>query len=230
MKSGDFDHIDGWVFDLDNTLYPSECDLFAQIDSRMSEFVSEFLNVDLTEARRIQKQYYFDHGTTLSGLMKLHDLPPEKFLDYVHDIDLSPVPSNPVLNQELNTLPGRKIVFTNGSRAHAENVLKHLEISHHFDSIIDIAASDFIPKSQPRAFELFLEISEIDPSSAAMFDDLHSNLAPAKNLGMTTVWLKTHKDWSSGKGPKAEDEPPHVDHTTDNLTTFLQALNGRIQR
>ena len=230
MKPGGFDHVDAWVFDLDNTLYPSECDLFAQIDVRMSEFVARYLDLDLTEARRIQKQYYYDHGTTLSGLMKLHGLAPEEFLDYVHDIDLSPVPENPQLNDELDVLPGRKVVFTNGSQTHAENVLRHLQITHHFDAIIDIAASDYIPKSQPEAFRLFLEHSEIDPTRAAMFDDLHSNLAPAKRLGMTTVWLKTHRDWSNGKGVQLTDQPDHVDHATENLTDFLSDLNGRLRR
>ncbi len=230
MKPGGFDHIEAWVFDLDNTLYPSECDLFAQIDVRMSEFVANYLGLDLAEARRIQKQYYYDHGTTLSGLIKLHNLKPEEFLEYVHDIDLSPVPANPQLDQELEALPGRKIVFTNGSRTHAENVLNHLSITHHFDAIIDIAASDYIPKSQPRAFELFLEQSLVEPKRAAMFDDLHSNLAPAKELGMTTVWLKTHKDWSNGKGERSAEPPDHVDHATENLTSFLRDLNGRLGR
>ncbi len=227
MKSGGFDHIETWVFDLDNTLYPSECDLFAQIDRRMSEFVADYLDMDLDEARRIQKQYYYDHGTTLSGLMKLHGLSPDLFLEYVHDIDLSPVPPNPQLNLELDTLPGRKVVFTNGSMGHAENVLRHLSITHHFEVIVDIAASDYIPKSQPRAFDKLLEHASIDPTRSAMFDDLHSNLAPAKQLGMTTVWLKTHKDWSNGKGDTGSEAPPHVDHATENLTDFLAELNGR---
>ncbi len=226
-SSGGFDHVDAWVFDLDNTLYPSECDLFAQIDIRMSEFVARFLDVDLQEARRIQKQYYYDHGTTLSGLMKLHGLTPDEFLDYVHDIDLSPVPPNPQLNSELDELPGRKVVFTNGSKTHAENVLSHLNITHHFDAIIDIAASSFIPKPQPEAFQLFLDQAALDPTRAAMFDDLHSNLVEAKNLGMTTVWLKTHRDWSNGRHPDGGDTPSHVDHATDDLTVFLGQLNGR---
>lgn len=230
MAMDGFDHVSHWVFDLDNTLYPSECDLFAQIDIRMSEFVANYLDMDLTEARRIQKQYYYDHGTTLSGLMKLHNLHPDEFLDYVHDIDLSPVPENPELDHQLHQLPGRKVVFTNGSRKHAENVLQHLSITHHFDAIVDIAASDYIPKSHAHAFDRFLDHSKVEPAQSAMFDDLHSNLAPAKDLGMTTVWLKTHKDWSNGKDENSSEPPDHVDHATENLTQFLTDLNQILQR
>ena len=141
-----FARVTTWIFDLDNTLYPSECNLFAQVDQRMGQFIAELLGVSYEEAKRVQKDYYYRYGTTLAGLMREHKLPPERFLDFVHDIDLAPVCEAPELGAALARLPGRKFIFTNGSRAHAERVAEKLGVLHHFDELFDIVAGDYVPK------------------------------------------------------------------------------------
>ena len=123
-----FDHVEAWVFDLDNTLYPADCNLFAQIDRRMGEFIADCFGIPLHEAQSLRETYYYEHGTTLAGLVRLHDVPPDDFLDYVHDIDLSAVRPSPELAASLSALPGRKFIFTNGSRKHAENVARKIGI------------------------------------------------------------------------------------------------------
>jgi putative hydrolase of the HAD superfamily len=224
----DLTHVDAWVFDLDNTLYPSACDLFVQIDERIMSFVSQQLSVPLAEARVVQKKYYAEHGTTLSGLMKVNGLAPQAFLDFVHDIDLAPLDAAPDLSSVLAALPGKRYVFTNGSRRHAENVTRKLKIDHLFDDMFDIIAADYRPKPHIATYDAFLDRTGVDPARAVMFEDLARNLLPAHQLGMTTVLVRTGKDWShepaevrpAGPG----DHPDHVHHATDDLSHFLGTL------
>ncbi|MEM9880933.1 MAG: pyrimidine 5'-nucleotidase, partial [Pseudomonadota bacterium] len=131
-----------WIIDLDNTLYPAHSNLFAQIDVRMGTFIADMFDVDRVEARRIQKDYFKRYGTTLSGLIELHDVEPGHFLDYVHDIDVTPIAKDPALGRQLAALPGNRYIYTNGSYRHAERILEHLHISHLFDGIFDIAAAE----------------------------------------------------------------------------------------
>jgi len=227
----DLTHVDAWVFDLDNTLYPAACDLFAQIDQRMTAFVSDLLCVPPVEAKIIQKRYYAEHGTTLSGLMKVHNLPPKAFLDYVHDIDLAPLDGTPDLVASLAALPGKRYVFTNGSRRHAENVTKRLKIDHLFDDMFDIIAADYRPKPDLGTYTTFLESTGVDPARAAMFEDMSRNLLPAHQLGMTTVLVRSTKDWSHEPAiarPAGPDEhPDHVHHATDDLVHFLGTMRRK---
>jgi len=222
----DFRHIDAWVFDLDNTLYPSECDLFDQVDRRMTQFVAEALSLAPTEARALQKRYYVEHGTTLSGLMKLHDIDADAFLDYVHDIDLTPVSACAVLRANIAKLPGKKFVFTNGSLGHAERVVKKRGLEGVFDDMFDIKAAEFTPKPHAPAYDRMLARFAIEPTRAAMFEDIARNLAHPATIGFTTVLVRTGKDWSHEPEhvrPAALDDPTpdHVHHTTDDLTGFL---------
>ena len=209
---------DVWVFDLDNTLYPRNCNLFAQIDVKMKAFISELLNVDLEEAHRIQKQYFRTHGTTLRGLMENHGLAPKEFLDYVHNIDVSPVPPNPALNDVLHRIDGRKVIFTNGSVTHAENVLGRLGITHHFDGIFDIIAADYVPKPERSAYEAFVRKHNVDPTRAVMLEDIARNLEPAHAMGMTTVWVRSDHDHSA-MGANGD----HVNHAIDDLVEWLES-------
>ncbi len=217
--SPDLDHVEVWIFDLDNTLYPAACNLFDQIDRRMGEFIGRLLTVDRTEARVIQKSYFRQHGTTLRGLMLEHGLDPAEFLDYVHDIDLTPIPPNPDLDQALDRLPGRKLVFTNGSVPHAERVMARLGVAHHFEAVFDIVASDYVPKPDPAPYHRLVDRYRVDPRAAAMFEDIARNLAPAAALGMTTVWVPGNPNWS---GPDASGE--HVHHVAEDLTAWLADL------
>ena len=159
--NGDFSHVEAWVFDLDNTLYPADCNLFAEIDTRMGDFIAERFGVSQEEAQRMRKTYYYEYGTTLAGLMRLHNVPPNAFLDYVHDIDLSVIAPAPDLRDALDALPGRKFVFTNGSRRHAESVIARLGIDGQFDDLYDIHASEFVPKPERAAYERFLGASAL---------------------------------------------------------------------
>ena len=226
----DFTEIDAWIFDLDNTLYSPSCNLFAQIDVKMRAFICDLLQVDTDEAYRLQKKYYGDHGTTLSGLMKLHDVAPKRFLDFVHDIDVSVIPPNPELAISLQRLPGRRLVFTNGTVAHAGRVLNQIGIHDHVEDIFDIVHADYLPKPDIATFRKFLRTHDIDPARAAMFEDLDRNLAPAHELGMTTVLVRApegHADPAvRGWGEPAIDAP-HVHHRTDDLAHFLSTIRLR---
>ena len=217
-----------WVFDLDNTLYPAECDLFAQIDVRMNEFVARALDVDLTHARVLQKQYLVEHGTTLNGLMKVHGLEPAEFLDYVHDIDLTPVSPDPELARLVSALPGKKIIFTNGSRAHAERVTDKLGLGGLFHHIFSIEDADYIPKPQAAAFDGLIAQAGVDPREAVMFEDLARNLEPAAALGFVTVLVQSSKDWShepiEARPAGAGDIPPFVHYATNDLRGFLRDI------
>lgn len=210
--------IETWVFDLDNTLYPPECRLFDQIDLRMGRFISEHLGIDREAARALQKEYFVAHGTTLSGLMARHGIDPDEFLHYVHDIDVGAIAPAPALGEALSGLEGRRLVFTNGSVAHAERVLERLGIATLFEDIFDIKAADYCPKPQPLAYDRFLARHDVAPARAAMFEDMSRNLAPAAARGMTTIWLRTSYHWASVDHP-AEG----VHHETDDLLAFLRA-------
>jgi len=222
-----FEHIQTWVFDLDNTLYPSSCDLFAQIDVKMTAYVGRLLGLPRDEARKLQKQLYHKHGTTLAGLMSEYGIAPKHFMDDVHDIDYSPVPHSPALVQALEALPGRKVVYTNGSRDHALRVLDRLGTTHLFPEIFDIYDARFVPKPHDASFDSFLAQHAIEGARAAMFEDLPQNLLPAHARGMTTVLVHSHLDdhpvykeirtW--GDAP-----PPHIHHRTDDLPEFLSRL------
>lgn len=221
-----FDTTRLWVFDLDNTLYPAECNLFAQVDQRMAAFISRELGVDLVEARRIQKQFYYEHGTTLAGLMAEHGVKPEAFLDFVHDIDLSPVEPAPELAEAIGRLEGRKFIFTNGSRTHAERVAEKLGVLDRFDGIFDIAASGYVPKPKPESFSRFLRFCAHDNCRAAMFEDLPHNLEAAHKAGLLTVLVHScFEDHPSQKRLRTGGPLPHYIHfTTDNLTRFLTSV------
>ncbi len=220
---------DTWVFDLDNTLYPAECDLFAQIDQRITDFVADYLKLGRAAARATQKQYYAEHGTTLNGLMSLHGAPPEDFLAYVHEIDLSVLPQSKLLAAAIGALPGRKYVYTNGSRWHAARVTEYMGLADVLDGHFAIEDSAYSPKPAQSSYQAFCERFAISPTRAVFFEDLARNLAPAHAMGFATVLVHSEKDWShepeiarpAGIG---DDQPAHIDYATGNLTQFLQSL------
>jgi putative hydrolase of the HAD superfamily len=217
-----------WIFDLDNTLYPAECNLFAQVDRRMGEFIAQYLSVPYASACHLQKSYYRRFGSTLSGLMQVHKMDPKPFLDYVHDIDLSGVPEHPRLAWAIERLPGRKLIFTNGSRRHAERVAGKLGVLQLFEDICDIAACDYVPKPHADAYAALLKAHSVEPRAAAMFEDLPHNLQEAHALGMTTVLVhSSYIDHPIQHEIKAWTEPPaYVHHMTEDLPDFLAAIVG----
>jgi putative hydrolase of the HAD superfamily len=222
-----FSHVETWIFDLDNTLYPPRSNLFDQVDQRMGAFISTLLGVEREEARRIQKAYYRDYGTTLRGLMAEHGIDPHEFLDFVHDIDHSPIAPDPALGGALSLLPGRKFVLTNGSRAHAESVLSRLGIAEQFEDLFDIVAAAFEPKPAAAPYERFLGRFGIAADRAAMFEDLPRNLEIPHALGMRTVLVvgetadgpDSRQHWETDRS-----DAPHIEHVTDDLADFLVTL------
>lgn len=212
-----------WVFDLDNTLYPAECNLFAQVDQRMAGFISEYLGVPLAYARHLQKSYYRQFGTTLAGLMKIHKMEPQAYLDYVHDIDLSVVPEHPELAEAIERLPGRKLIFTAGSRRHAENVAGKLGILHLFEDIMDVVGAEFLTKAEAAAYDRFIRRHNVAPHEAAMFEDMPQNLVPAHVIGMTTALVhSSYHDHPIQKQMRLWTEAPeHIHHVVDDLCRFL---------
>jgi putative hydrolase of the HAD superfamily len=218
-----------WVFDLDNTLYPAECDLFAQIDERMTEFVGQYLKIDPLAAKAQQKHYYSTYGTTLNGMMREHNMPARAFLDYVHDLDYTPVVKAPALKAAIEALPGRKMVFTNGSRGHAERTLEALGLENVFHDLFDIEATNYLPKPRREAFDSVIDAHILTPAKSVMVEDLSRNLLTAHELGFSTVLVWSWKDWShepDGARPAGpvDETPDHVHHSTDDLTAFLEAV------
>jgi putative hydrolase of the HAD superfamily len=225
-----FGHVETWVFDLDNTLYPADCDLFAQIDRRMGAFIAEQLGLPLDAAHELRQRYYAEHGTTLAGLVQRHDVCPDSFLDYVHDIDLGTVSPAPELAAAIGALPGRKLVFTNGSRKHAEAVAARLGLLDHFEDIFDIHALDYIhPKPTREAYNRFVTAHGIAAPRAAMFDDLPHNLETAHAIGMTTVLVGCRSTRPEHQVSAGWTElPAHIHHRTETLAPFLAAIGAAL--
>jgi putative hydrolase of the HAD superfamily len=223
-----FTHVDSWVFDLDNTLYPHHVNLWQQVDARINEFVSSWLNISHEAARVVQKDYYKRFGTTMRGMMTLHGVRADDYLAYVHKIDHSPLQPNPDMGVAIAKLPGRKLILTNGSVDHVDAVLDRLGLSDHFDGVFDIIAAELEPKPAPQTYQKFLRDHAVDPTRAAMFEDLSRNLVVPHQLGMTTVLVVpdgskevVREDWElEGR------DAAHVDHVTDDLTGFLRGLPG----
>lgn len=227
-----FKQVDVWIFDLDNTLYPPSSDLFSQVDQRMGAFISKLLNLDRIEARKVQKTYYRDYGTTLRGLMQEHGIDPEVFLNYVHDIDHSPILPNRALAEAIKMLPGQKLIFTNGSRRHAEAVAGKIGILNLFDDIFDIAASNYVPKPQHAAYQSFIDAHKINASRAAMFEDLSRNLTVPAELGMATILVTAgddnHPD-AAEDWVRPDERGDHVHHVTQDLTAFLGDISPAME-
>jgi len=216
-----FRHIHDWIFDLDNCLYPASSELFSLIDERMGAYIQRLLGCSPDEAKVVQKSHFHEHGTTLAGLMKHHEIDPHDFLDDVHDISLDRISRNQRLGDALARLPGRKFVFTNGDAPYARRVLDAIGIGEHFDDLHDVHASGYRPKPDPFGYALLCERFAIDPAHALLADDMAQNLAPAKALGMTTVWV----DNGSERGNHGFDEG-FIDHRISNVGEWLESILG----
>ncbi|MEK9672271.1 MAG: pyrimidine 5'-nucleotidase [Rhodospirillaceae bacterium] len=221
----DLRRADVWVFDLDNTLYPARCRLFDQVDWNITRYVSTLLDLPLDQARALQKTYFRQHGTTMRGLMTLHGVDPQHFLNAAHDIDLAPVDPAPALDAALAKLPGRKVIFTNGDVRHAERVTDKLGVRHHFEAVFDIVASDYDPKPAPHVYDKLCREHAIRPTRAVMIEDMARNLAPAHAMGMTTVWLRP---LGGGDVTWATDghDGGHIHHVIDDLVDWLEDVTA----
>ena len=219
-------NITTWIFDLDNTLYSADSGIFQQVHILMGKFVSEHLKIDLKEAKELQKKYYQQHGTTLRGMMDNHGVDPDHFLDEVHRLDYSIVFPNLELNKELEKLEGRKIIYTNANRKHADDVLNKLELTDMFKEIFDIKSANYIPKPEISPYQQIINDFDIDPTTAIMFDDIAKNLVPAKNVGFTSVWIDAgYENFSDD----IKNSKKYLDYETKDISKFLNQVNiGKI--
>ncbi|NEX93780.1 pyrimidine 5'-nucleotidase [Caulobacter sp. 17J65-9] len=216
--SADLSRVETWIFDLDNTLYPAECEYMALIEGKMTAFVMRETGLARDEAKALQKSYLHEHGTTLAGLMANHGIDPHAFLDEVHDVAMDRLLPDPALLAALTRLPGRRLVFTNGGSKHAARVLERLEIADLFEDVFHLEAADFVPKPAQATYENLVRIHGVDPRAAAFFEDSERNLKPAAVLGMATVLVGAHA---------AQCSADFVHHRTDKLPPFL--MDARIR-
>ena len=216
------ERINTWIFDLDNTLYSADSGIFQQVHKLMGKFIAKNLNMDLPEAKKLQSKYYKQHGTTLRGLMDNHGIDPDYFLEEVHKLDYSIVGANQKLNNELEKLNGRKIIYTNANKQHVIDVLKRIELTDYFDAIFDIKMANYIPKPEIKPYEQIIDLFNINAQDSAMFDDIAKNLVPAKKVGFTPVWIDAgyenfSDDIQASKG--------YLDYKTRDLSLFLKDVN-----
>ena len=209
-----------WIFDLDNTLYSGQTKVFSEVDKKMSTFISKKMNIDLVKAKELQKKYFYEYGTTLSGLMKQDGVDPHDFLEFVHDIDISWLPKDLKLKEELLKIKEKKYIFTNGSHAHVENVTKQLGINGLFDGTFDIVDADFVPKPHIDPYNKIIEKFDLDPRKSILIEDIAHNLEQAKNLGMKTCWLENDETFA-----KKDADKPYIDYKIKSLPSFLQEIN-----
>ena len=214
--------INTWVFDLDNTLYSADSGIFQQVHVLMGEFVSKHLNINIKEAKEIQRKYYKQHGTTLRGMMDNHGVDPDDFLSEVHKLDYSIIGPNIDLNEELKILEGRKIIYTNANLQHTVDVLEKLQLTNMFTDIFDIKKANYIPKPEISPYNQFIKNFNIDPESTIMFDDIAKNLVPAKNVGFTSVWIDAgYENFSDDIASSKK----YLDYETKNISNFLNQVN-----
>jgi putative hydrolase of the HAD superfamily len=224
-----FTQVETWVFDLDNTLYPPEARVWPQVDDRITAFICDLYGLDGLSARALQKFFYYRHGTTLKALMDEDGVDPQAFLDFAHAIDHSLLRPDPALRDAIKALPGRKLIMTNGSRRHAETVAQKLGILEAFEDIFDIVAATYHPKPERHAYEQFLEQHRVDPSRAAMFDDITLNLTVPHQLGMRTILiLPATTDPFRETFEQEAGEAAFLDYITHDLTGFLQNLQNTL--
>lgn len=216
--------IESWVFDLDNTLYPARCDLHALMSARIGEYVAKTLDLDVQQARAVQKEYFYAHGTTLSGMMARHDTDPYDYLKFVHDFPLDTLSHAPALAEKIAALPGRKIIFTNADAPYARRILDALGLTHLFPDIIDIHRMSYQPKPHQMAYDILLRETGIDPARSIFFEDQARNLAPAKAMGMATVWVDGDLDFGA-----ADAQENHIDYRTDDLAAWLDTAIETLQ-
>ena len=209
-----------WIFDLDNTLYSGQTKVFSEVDKKMSAYISQKLNVDLLEAKKIQKKYFYESGTTLSGLMKHHKIDPNEFLEFVHDIDISWLPKDFLLREELKKIKEKKYIFTNGSHSHVVNVTKQLGIQDLFDGVFAITDADFVPKPHIDPYQKIIKKFNLNPEESILIEDIAHNLEQAKKLGMKTCWLENNEAFA-----KKDADKPYIDYKIKSLPSFLQEIN-----
>jgi putative hydrolase of the HAD superfamily len=207
------------LFDCDGVLYQDLEAVFGQVSRKMTEYISNKLNVDLKKAKELQTNYFHKYNTSLNGLMIHHEIDPKEFLDFVHDIDLSFLEKDTALRHELENINLRKFVFTNGSHDHVKHITTTLGIDDQFEGIFDIVDAEYHPKPEPKAFDLMIEKFKIDPKETLYIEDIAKNLSIGKERGTITAWLINNEEWG-----KKESDKEYIDYKIENLTLFLKEI------
>ncbi len=207
------------LFDLDGVLYQDLEAVFGQVSKKMTKYISDKLDLDLKKAKELQKNYFHKYNTSLNGLMIHHNIKPEEFLKYVHDIDLSFMKKDLILRKELESLKLKKFIFTNGSKEHANNITKHLGINDLFNGLFDIVDAQFSPKPTAKAFDLMVKKFKIDPCETLYIEDIAKNLSIGKERGTITAWLINNEYWG-----KKESDKEFIDYKIENLSLFLKEI------
>jgi len=215
----DLKNIKNILFDLDGVLYQDLEAVFGQVSKKMTEYIAKNLNLDLKKAKELQTNYFHKYNTSLNGLMIHHDVVPEEFLKYVHDIDLSFMKKDLILRKELENLNLKKFIFTNGSKEHANNITSHLGINDLFDGLFDIVDAEFSPKPTAKAFDLMIKKFKINPKETLYIEDIAKNLSIGKERGAITAWLINNEYWG-----KKESDKEFIDFKIENLSLFLKEI------
>ena len=212
-----FESIKYWIFDLDNTLYSGKTKVFEQVDKKMSEYISVKLKISVEEAKKIQKNYFYEYSTTLNGMIKNHKIDPKEFLNYVHNIDFSIVKPDEELNDLIKKIPGKKIIFTNADISYVKKILTNLNLNNIFYDIYDIEKMNFLPKPNMETYRKLIAKYNVDVKKAIFFDDIPQNLLPAAKLGLKTVHVYNSKldEELNGRSKK-------IDYMTNNLKDWLK--------
>ncbi|MFK7866194.1 MAG: pyrimidine 5'-nucleotidase [Alphaproteobacteria bacterium] len=223
----DYQHVNCWIFDLDNTLYPPHFQLMSQISTKITEYIIRTLSLPEAEAKQIQRKYYLEFGTSLRGLMEHHQVDPTDFMNYVHDLDYSIVTENKPLRDALQNLPGRKLIHTNASKQHSFKVMQRLGIESQIEAVFDVMDGDYVPKPKAGSYHKFLETHQIDPTKAAMLEDLPQNLIVPAQLGMRTILIEPAHDQTGvvEQGASLANRD-HIHHTIEDLVDTLTLLGG----
>jgi len=208
-----YQSVTSWVFDLDNTLYPPKTRLFDQIEERMRHFMAHYLGVSLNEADRLRGSYWAQYGTTLAGLMAEHNMHPDAFLEDVHDIDFTVLDADLRLRELISALPGRKVIYTNGTAPYAQRVSAARGLEGLFDAVYGIEDAGFHPKPRAEAFREVFGKDGLDTKTSVMFEDEPRNLEVPHGFGLRCVYV--------GQEPISHG---HVHHQTEDLAAFLEQI------
>ncbi|AEI37680.1 MAG: pyrimidine 5'-nucleotidase [Zymomonas mobilis subsp. pomaceae] len=216
----DLQHVENWIFDLDNTLYPPSADLFSHIDVRMADYIAKKLHISPMESQKLQQDYYLRYGASLAGLKRHHNVDPHDYLAYAHNIEMSSLKPDPTLRTSIEKLPGRKWIFTNGDQPYAERVLHHRGLSNLFEDVFDIHSSQYRPKPDPFCYQLMLKKFDVTPKQSLFVDDMACNLLPAKDQGMTTVWVN-HGPLGQGHITEGHEK---IDYEIHDVSNWLKKI------
>lgn len=211
-------HVRNWIFDLDNTLYPARTNIAGQMDARITQYIADLLGLEWAEARTLQKKFFHEKGTTLAGLIAHHGVDPHHYLEFVHDLEMDVLEHDAPLVAAIARLPGRKLIFTNADAPYATRVLERLGLSDSFEAIHDIHATNYVPKPDPHVYRGLCDAYGLDPCESLFVEDMARNLAPAKAIGMTTVWI------DNGSEQTADAARAHIDYIITDLAGWLHEI------